>query len=180
MKLLNGHVAFARYVSLVILVLSTFALGQNTKPAPAAAAPDFSGTYSFLRDGETVQINIDPSASLNPDGSRPITGYITRFGDLDSDKDKLLDHFFTKGSVKDDNISFTTKTVHGVSFDFTGKVQRGPGKTSADEGYFVIQGTLQRNSTDAKKKTSSQSREVVFKLFPDLEAEDPGASPPKS
>jgi len=45
-------------------------------------------------------------------------------------------------------------------------VQRGDGKNPGDEAYYVLKGTLTENSSDANKKTSSQSREVVFKMFP--------------
>ena len=44
-----------------------------------------------------------------------------------------------------------------------------------DEAYYVLKGTLIQYSTDANKKTSSRSREVEFKRFP----QDAGAEPEK-
>ena len=58
------------------------------------------------------------------------------------------------------NLGFITETVHGVSFEFKGTIERGPGKNPGDEAYYVLKGTLIQNTTDANKKTSSKSREV--------------------
>ena len=63
-------------------------------------------------------------------------------------------------------MSFTTEIVHGIAFDFKGAVERGEGKNPGDEGYFVLKGTLTENASDANKKTTSHSREVAFKMFP--------------
>jgi hypothetical protein len=56
--------------------------------------------------------------------------------------------------------------VQGVSFEFRGTVERGEGKNRGDEAYYVLQGTLVENVTDAAKKTSSRSIEVALKSFP--------------
>jgi len=62
--------------------------------------------------------------------------------------------------------TFATETVHGVSFEFRGTVERGEGKSRGDEAYYVLKGTLAENTTDEAKKTSSRSQEVVLKSFP--------------
>jgi hypothetical protein len=56
--------------------------------------------------------------------------------------------------------------VHGVSFEFRGTVERGEGKNRGDDTYYVLKGTLVENTTDEAKKTSSRSREVVLRSFP--------------
>jgi hypothetical protein len=121
--------------------------------------------YSFLRDGEFVQITVE-------DGGR-VTGFLSRYGDLESDKDAFLDHFFKEGKLDGNKLSFTTETVHGVWFEFTGTVDRGPGKQPGDEAYYVLNGTLVEHTTGADKKTSSRSREVALKSFPQDMAPSP-------
>lgn len=123
--------------------------------------------YSFLRDGEFVQITVE-------DGGH-VTGFVSRFGDLESDKDAFLDHFFKDGKLDGTKLTFTTETVHGVWFEFTGTVNRGTGKQPGDEAYYVINGTLLEHVSDADKKVTSRSREVALKSFP----QDMTPSPPK-
>jgi hypothetical protein len=54
-----------------------------------------------------------------------------------------------------------------VWYEFKGTIERGPGKNPGDEAYYLLKGTLIQNTTDASnKKTSSKSREVTFKSFP--------------
>lgn len=131
---------------------------ENPPPAPAKAGPDYSGMYSFLRDGEFVQISVEEGGRL--------TGFVSRYGKLESDKDAFLDQFFKEGKLEDRRVSFTTQTVHGVWFDFKGTVERGEGKNPGDEAYYIIRGALTENVTDDRQKVSSRSREVTFKSFP--------------
>ena len=121
--------------------------------------------YSFLRDGEFVQITVE-------DGGH-VTGFVSRFGDLESDKDAFLDHFFKDGKLDGNKLTFTTETVHGVWFEFAGAVNRGPGKQPGDEAYYVLNGTLTEHTTGADKKTDSRSREVALKSFPQDMAPSP-------
>ena len=115
--------------------------------------------YSFLRDGEFVQVTIEDQGR--------VTGFISRYGELDSDRGAFLDHFFKSGSKLDGNkLAFTTETVHGIWFEFRGSIERGEGKKPGDEAYYVLRGTLTENSTEEAKKTSSRSREVGLKSFP--------------
>ena len=65
--------------------------------------------------------------------------------------------------------------MHGVVFDFKGTVERGEGKNPGDEAYFVLKGTLTENMSDANKKVTSHSRDVVFKMFPQAAAPAPTA-----
>jgi len=65
--------------------------------------------------------------------------------------------------------------VHGVWYEFKGTVERGPGKNPGDEAYYLLKGTLSQSTTDVDKKTSSKSRDVSFKSFP----QDMGAPPEK-
>jgi len=62
-----------------------------------------------------------------------------------------------------------------VSFDFKGSVVRGEGKNPGDEAYFVLQGTLTENASDANKKVTSHSQDVAFKMFPQDASSEPAA-----
>ena len=123
---------------------------------------EISGMYTFLREGEFVQITVE-------DGK--LSGFVSRFGDRESDRDAFLDQFFSKASLEGRKISFTTKPVHGTWFEFTGQVSRGEAKTPDKEGYWIISGTLKQFDEDESKKVSSKSREATFKSLPqDIDA----------
>lgn len=199
-------------LTLLALLLASLGAAQ-TKKAGSPPATDLSGMYTFLQEGEFVQISVEAgerefvkteSPGMTPAGAskaspatdgkqhstqerydppalektggafpkpRRVTGFLSRFGDLASDKGAFLDHFFTKGALYGDEITFTTKTVHGVWFEFKGKVERGAANSRAEEGYYTIRGTLKRFAVDGNKQTTSQARELVLKSFPDLDAE---------
>jgi hypothetical protein len=140
--------------------------GQNAPPA-AKPAEDYSGMYYFLQDGEFIQVTVEDQGR--------VTGFVSRYGDLESDRGQFLDHFFKAGQLEGRKLSFATQTVHGVWYEFKGTFERGPGKAAGDEAYYLLKGTLTQSSTDANKKTSSKSREVTFKSFP----QDMGAEPDK-
>ena len=126
------------------------------KNAPAGRA--YSGMYTFLKEGEFVQVSVEE------DGR--VTGFISRFEDEGSDQGAFVDQFFRTAKLDDTKLSFTSKVVHGVWFEFKGTVERGDGKNPGDEAYYVLKGTLIQNSTDADNKVSSRTREVEFKMFP--------------
>ena len=156
--------------SAMLVLLSSFLSGQNTAqppPAPKKLAEDYSGMYAFLQDGEFVQVTVE-------DAGR-VTGFVSRYGDLESDRGAFLDQFFKKAKLDGKKLSFTTDTVHGVWYEFKGTVERGEGKNVGDEAYYVLKGTLMQYSTDANKKTLAKSREVSFKSFP----QDMGTAPEK-
>jgi hypothetical protein len=122
-----------------------------------AAAADISGMYSFLSEGEFVQITLEPG---------DVSGYVSRKGDLESDRGALLDQFFETASVKDHEVAFTTRALHGVRFEFKGSFERGAAKTRQQDGYYVIRGTLTEYLPASNgKDVSSRSRQVEFKLL---------------
>src|SRR5579871_4731033 len=158
-----------RQIIVIVLALSMCCAGQKSKnddsgkpaassaPTRAAsalgAAEDISGMYSFLQEGEFVQINLD---------SEGVSGYISRHGDLESDRGVFLDQFFNQAAIRDHDVSFTTKPVHGVSFEFKGRFDRGKVKSKTEDGYYVLRGTLTEFKADGGK-TTSRSRQVEFK-----------------
>jgi hypothetical protein len=148
-------------VAVVVAMLATNVAGrQQTGQGPGKAdahANDISGMYSFLRDGEFVQITVE-------DGQ--VSGYVSRFGDSDTDKGQFIDQFFDKASLSGDRLSFKTKTVHGVWYEFSGVVATTPGKQPAQEGYWVIKGTLIQHAVDASGADKPRQRTMEMKSFP--------------
>lgn len=140
------------------------ASGDSAKPATTTAEPDaksgpsYSGMYAFLKEGEFVQLTVEDAGH--------VTGFISRFGEGESDKGEFLDQFFKSGKIEGSKLTFTTEIVRGVGFDFKGTVERGEGKNPEDEAYFVLKGTLTETASDANKKVTSHSQDVAFKMFP--------------
>jgi hypothetical protein len=143
---------------LLALLLVSLPVPQKNRPAapPVAPAEDISGMYSFLKEGEFVQITVDQNG---------LSGYISRQGDLESDQGVFLDQFFAQAAVHGHDVTFTTKPIHGVWFEFKGRFDRGPAKTKKEDGYYVLRGTLKESTTGADKNTTSRSRQVEFKLL---------------
>src|SRR5579871_3887008 len=112
---------------------------SSPSPQQRAFGDQISGMYTFLREGEFVQISVEEGK---------LTGFVSRYGDRESDKDAFLDQFFSKGSLEGNRINFTTKPVHGTWFEFSGKVNRGEAKVATAEGYWVIRGTLKEYDED--------------------------------
>ena len=143
-------------LALVLVFSCSQLLAQSANST--SSSENYSGMYSFLQEGEFVQVTVEDEGR--------VTGFISRFGDGESDRGTFLDQFFKEGKLEGQTITFTSQIVHGVSFTFKGTVERGSGKTADDEGYYVLKGILTEVRTDVNKKTYSKSREVVFKSFP--------------
>jgi hypothetical protein len=163
----HARAVFAAVFFCAIAVASSSA--QDSKPAPpkkAQSTPlqqsskghEYSGMYNFLKDGEFVQITVEDEGR--------VTGFISRYGEGESDNGAFLDQYFRSARLEGSHLIFTTETVHGVWFEFKGTVERGEGKSPGDEAYYVLKGTLTDNTSDAQKKTTAHSHDVVFKMFP--------------
>ena len=161
-------------LSIVGIFAVSICVAQVTKPAPLTSDPssELSGMYSFEREGEFVQISVEQRTAKS-DKTKPlaVTGFISRYGDSDSDRGAFLDYFITKGSLDGGKISFVTKPVHGISYEFMGTVARGKTETRDKDGYYELRGTLTQNIVEQDKVTSAKSREITMKLFPDLDRE---------
>jgi hypothetical protein len=142
-------------IAMLVLVFHLPVVGGS---ADAPASREWSGMYTFLKDGEFVQLTVENEGQ--------VTGFVSRYGDGDSDKGTFLDQFFKSAKLQGNKLIFTTEVVHGVWFDFTGTIERGAGKNPGDEAYYVLKGALTESSTDADKKINAHAREVVLKMFP--------------
>ncbi len=141
------------------LVLTFFLLASCSFIALAQELKDdISGMYSFLRDGEYVQINVSED--------KEVSGFVERFGDTDSDRGQFLDHFFEKASLEGNRLTFRTKFAHAVAYEFQGTVQRGTVPDREHVGYLVLKGTLTLYRRDAEGKETANKREVEFRSMP--------------
>ncbi len=155
-----------RAITTVVMALAMLAGAAAQNQAQNSSQPaDISGMYSFLREGEFVQITLEDQGK--------ITGFISRYGDLESDRGAFLDQFLKQGKLEGAKLTFSSEPLHGVWFEFRGTVGRGPAKTPAEEGYYVLKGTLTQHVTDANHKETARSREVEFKSFPSDAAPPP-------
>ena len=141
--------------ALLIVISAIGVVAQQT--AQANPADEISGTYSFLQEGEVLQLTVE-------DGK--LSGYISRYGDSDSDQGQFIEQFFDRTSLEGDRLNFNTKIVHGVGYEFSGVIAIDTGKKVGEEGYRVLRGKLVENSEDANGKTKTRQRQVEFKSFP--------------
>ncbi len=151
---------------IVVLIFSSSMLAQ-TVPGAKPSSPDYSGMYSFLQEGEFLQLTVEDNGI--------VTGLVSRFSDAGSDHTAFVEHFFAQGKLAGNDLSFTTKIAQGLSYEFKGTIERGEGKTPQDQAYYVLRGTLTENKVGPDKKTTSESQQVEFKSFP----RDPNADTPK-
>jgi hypothetical protein len=123
--------------------------------------------YSFLKEGEFVQLSVEDEGR--------VTGFVSRYGEAESDKGAFLDQYFRSGKLDGNKLGFATETVHGVWFEFKGTVERGNGKNPGDEAYYILKGTLTEHSSDAEKKDTVHSHEVALTIFPQDKVPPPSA-----
>jgi hypothetical protein len=148
-----------------LIAFGTHLSAQDAKSAPEKSAPSskdssqgsYSGMYSFLKEGEFVQLTVEDEGRA--------TGFVSRYEDA-AGQGPFLNQFFKTGKLDGNKLSFSTEIIRGVSFDFKGTIDRGEGKAPGDEAYYVLNGLLTENSTDANKKVSSVAEIVALKSFP--------------
>jgi len=165
----------ATLIAAVFVAAFTFAASaQDAKTAPPKAAKppsssheaqhevkagrEYSGMYSFLNEGEFVQITVEDEGS--------VTGFLSRYGEAEGDKGAFLEQYFRSGKLDGNKLTFTTETVQSEWFEFNGTVERGEGKSPGDEAYYVLKGTLTDSTSDGAKKVNTHSQEVALKRFP--------------
>jgi hypothetical protein len=131
---------------------------QNPAPSAKDAPADdgLSGMYSFLREGEFLQLSLEDNGSVN--------GILSRFADEAGTA--FRDQSLKSGSFKDGRLSFRTVTVDKIWWEFTGTVVRGSGKTPDDESFRLLRGTLTRHTLDANQQDRTETTAVEFKSFP--------------
>jgi len=153
--------------ALFALALASFGQGSQLQPDPKSSATRdptaLSGEYEFLHQGEILQLTIQPDDSS---ADKKVTGFISRHGELESDRGTPLDHFIAEGILRGDQLEFRTGTIHGVWFEFKGSIKHGPGRSPAERGYFVVEGKLTQHVLDRDRHESAQSRQVTLNSMP--------------
>ena len=82
-----------RLASVVVVALFWLSclLPISTAQTPTSSAPeDYSGMYSFVKDGEFIQITEEDKGA--------VSGFISRYGDSDADKGAFIDQFVKSGT----------------------------------------------------------------------------------
>jgi hypothetical protein len=74
---------------------------------------------------------------------------------------KVLTYFLSRVTGGDGHLTWETRQVHGTWYSFEGRAARGPGLTRAQDGFYLMDGTLTAHD-DVQKTT--QNRTVTFKL----------------
>jgi hypothetical protein len=93
----------------------------------------------------------------------------------------VLDLWIKTGTLDGDHVSFTTKPIHGLWYEFDGRVRRGDAKSKDKEGYIVIDGTLIEHNIDRRGRSNAQKRQISMRSFPNLdEREEIQGAPPKN
>ena len=149
---------FTTGVFLVLLALLPPIAIPQAPPAPPVS-PDLSGMFTFLKEGEFVQLTVEEGQ---------LSGLVSRFGDTADDRGQFIDQFFDKASLQGDHLYFKTKTVHALWYEFDGTLATVASKQKGEEGYRVLKGKLTLHSLDAKDVDHISERSVEFKSFPDF------------
>jgi len=130
---------------------------NNQQETPTQAAkgistlPDnASGEFTLDSHGSVIQITIEHDR---------LTGYVTLM-----QGNNALTLFFDKTSINGKRVTFTTRTVHGLSYSFAGEVLRGDADAPSLNGYYRLSGKLTTN-----RDTMSQTKWVELKSTPRLE-----------
>jgi opacity protein-like surface antigen len=144
-------------VSALLLTMAASVLAQSSAKAGPRAGDEITGLYSFVHEGEFVQIEVNEGK---------VTGVVSRFKNDDPDEADFVDQYFEQASLQGATLSFRTRPADGVWFEFSGVVERGPTKTPADEGYWNVRGTLTELRTLAEGKVSRKVQALTLKSFP--------------
>jgi len=153
-------------VAALLLLVAAVAMAQPEAAAEPQIGDEITGMYSFVREGEFVQVEVD-------DGK--VTGVVSRFKDEDPEKTEFVDQFFDQAKLEGNRLSFRTKPADGIWYEFSGVVERGVGKAPADEGYWNIRGTLTERRTTGDGKVTEKTSELTLRSFPQDAEPEPAA-----
>ena len=156
-SMMKNTFRIAAFLFALLLVFATAASAQSTEKPEPVVTSDITGLYSFLHEGEFVQIEVS-------DGK--VTGLISHFKDEDPDKSEFVDQYFDEAKLEGSTLTFHTKPLDGLWFEFTGTVERGPTKIQGDEAYWIVRGTVIEHHTGADGKSSDKKHSVSLKSFP--------------
>jgi hypothetical protein len=144
-------------IAALLLAFVSASFAQTPASPEPLVTGDITGLYSFVHEGEFVQLEVT-------DGK--VTGLISRFKDESSEKAEFVDQYFEQATLDGTTLSFRTKPVDGMWYEFSGTVERGTGKTPSDEGYWNVRGKLVERRPGADGKVVEKAHELTLKSFP--------------
>ncbi len=107
------------------------------------------GEYALGAPGEVVELDMQ---------DRRLTGYMSRLGDQESDKQTVLTYFFDRSTISGTRATFRTRAIHGIWYSFAGEIAPG-----GDAGGYVLAGTLTEH---ARAQGTEQPRRVGLRKIP--------------
>ena len=151
---------------------------QQRKPSPAGATVDepsasttpdnaqaalpaaAEGEYRWGETGEVIELYAENGA---------LRGYMTRRSERHVAGSAPITFAFSKAQIKDGAVSFTTRSIHGDWYSFTGRIVRGPSARPHQDGAFLLQGTLTthlgpESPDDPASSDQPLTRQVSLKL----------------
>ena len=129
-----------------------FQPGRSNLPDEAsgsyALSPNIAEVIEIILNGQSDEVRLQ--------------GYLTRLGDGESDHGAPLTYFFARTTVSPTQLTFITRQVHGIWWNFAGTIDRGSAQMSTQKGYYFLNGTL----TEHFDSGQSQPRRVSLPLLP--------------
>jgi len=130
-------------------------LAQDSASAQTTTLPEISGLYTFLHEGEFVQLTLNDTV---------LSGFISRYAD--EKQQTFVDQFFRKASWDGKTLNFETRPAKDVWYAFSGVVVFAQDKKPEDEGYRILRGTLTTHWKGEYDKEESKAEAVEFRSFP--------------
>ncbi|MDR3763848.1 MAG: hypothetical protein P4M01_07105 [Acidobacteriota bacterium] len=145
-------------ITATLLLAAVFGVAQSSPPEiPALPEPDITGMYSFLHEGEFVQIEVN--------GSK-VTGVISHYRNESPEAAEFEDCYFDTAKLAGNTLTFATKSTDALWYEFSGTVERGPAKTIEGEGYWIIRGTLTVHSKSKDSAAVQKTHKLDLRSFP--------------
>ena len=115
------------------------------KSGPASLPPDADGEYQFGETGEVIELYVEDKA---------LRGYMVKRSEHSRAASTPLTYDFASGTAAGSAVSFTTRTLHGERYSFTGSLIRGPATSPSAVGYYLLRGQLTLHAGDASSTKS--------------------------
>jgi hypothetical protein len=152
--------AAALLVTAAVATAQTAPVGQapvlekrGAGDAPRAAQTHAAEGFSTLPDAASGEYELVPPRS--EDGGSVVqitiehnhlTGYVTKM-----EQGSALTLFFDHTTLEGSRISFTTKVVHGLRYEFAGMIVRGDAQSASETGFFRMVGELTSDRNGARE-----------------------------
>lgn len=120
---------------------------KGTSSLPASA----QGEYMLDETGSVVQITIENGI---------LDGYISKLTDQQT---SALTYFFDRTTINGNQLTFTTRQVHGIWYSFDGAIVRTDVPSKQETGFYRLKGTWVIHDEATKNGSTST---VSFKSTP--------------